>query len=102
MLPFMIILLCLCLSGCGTVLMREYPSLRADEFPYYPATCYDVSNIAEGGAFYTTDRVIGWLVIVPIHVIDLPISLVTDTLLFPADYIRETNKEENTQTNASR
>ncbi len=33
--------------------------------------------------------VTGWLVVVPLSVVDLPISLVTDTLWLPADIVRD-------------
>jgi uncharacterized protein YceK len=58
---------------------------------YYPATSYDAEVISSGGAIFGEagmGKAAGWGLVVPLHVIDVPISLVTDTLLFPVDAIR--------------
>lgn len=36
--------------------------------------------------------VAGWLVVVPLHFVDLPISLVTDTVMVPCDMRRKAKK----------
>jgi len=94
--------LCLYLTGCGTVAMREYPSCKAQEFSYYPGTLYDGLNIFEGGQFYANELVdnkvgritTGWFVVVPLHIVDLPVSIVTDTLLLPRDLITEFSEKK--------
>ena len=37
--------------------------------------------------------VVGWCVVVPLSILDLPISLLTDTLWLPADIVRN-NREK--------
>jgi uncharacterized protein YceK len=84
-------------SGCGTVVGRQYPSLRPKETDsFYPATKCDLSFVVLGG------KVIAWgnhgssdvpprslgFVIVPLSLVDLPISLTTDTILLPLDLAR--------------
>jgi uncharacterized protein YceK len=86
------------LSGCATIAGRQFPSLRAEpsSTSYYPATVIDGYVLAMGTAGLTStdhdngeipSRVLG-LVMIPLGVIDLPISLVTDTLLLPFDLAR--------------
>ena len=88
-------------SGCGTIFMRQYPSCRSRNFDCYAATRYDAMIIAHGGGIWAygdcnngLGPIAGWLVIVPVHIIDLPISIVTDTILLPADFIRDGEKKE--------
>lgn len=77
--------------------MRDYPSCQAREFTHYPGTAYDCINVSEGGCFYADELVdskagrfiTGWGIIVPLHIIDLPISILTDTLLLPRDMSTE-------------
>ena len=98
---------CLFLNGCGTILMRDYPSCRPtpdDIFSYYPATHYDGIIITEGGGIYSygdcnngLGPVLGWTVVVPIHIIDLPISLVTDTVLLLLDMIHNKQRQKRIQ-----
>lgn len=86
------------LAGCGTIAGRQYPSLRAEpSSPYYPATIMDGYVILLGTAGLTSSgsrpdqipsRTAG-LVMIPLGVLDLPFSLVTDTLLLPADLVRQ-------------
>ena len=87
------------ISGCGTIGGRQYPSLRADMgSPYYPATQLDTYMIRMGacGLFCSgADRDTGeipalayLLGMIPLSVIDLPVSLITDTVLLPADFAR--------------
>ena len=87
------------LTGCGTIGGRQYPSLRA--YPatsYYPATAFDADLVILGkaGLFSSpSDRdgghipspAIGILAIIA-GALDLPISLVTDTILLPLDLAR--------------
>lgn len=84
-------------AGCGTIAGRQYPSLRAESSsPYYPATRIDGYIIMMGTAGLTINdsrtgeipsRAHG-LVMIPLGILDLPISLVTDTVLFPLDLAR--------------
>jgi len=86
--------------GCGTFLGREYPSFRAiDDCPFYPATVSDAYYIYGGVGQFELERPTSEFpsraascVIVPLAIIDLPISIVTDTILFPVDLIREINR----------
>jgi len=85
-------------SGCGTIAMRHYPSCQSRHFPCYPACRYDALTIASGGIVERPAAdgyiysIYGWMVLVPFHIIDLPISFVTDTILLPADLIRYDDK----------
>lgn len=86
-------------AGCGTIAGRQYPSLRPEpSTSYYPATAIDAYLVAMGtaGLFSSpSDRsgghipspVLG-IVMIPFGVVDLPISLVTDTILLPLDLAR--------------
>lgn len=91
------------LTGCGTLMSRQYPSCRPDpNYPYYSATTWDVFTITTGGGLFVCPiggghlpsyvPVMGWLVIVPLHVMDLPISLVTDTIFLPSDHHYRANQ----------
>lgn len=67
------------LSGCGTLLARAGAadlgsSKKTSHAPVYPATVYDV-------ALFSTPYF-------PIFLLDLPISIVTDTLMLPVDLYR--------------
>ena len=88
----------LSLTGCGTLVTRVGGGGRAD---YYPATIADVSIISSGGGIYAYGDcnngfgpVVGWLVVVPLHLIDLPISIVIDTICLPYDAIRAQRENE--------
>lgn len=86
-------------SGCGTIITRHYPSCKSRWVAFYPASKYDALTIASGGILEGPDEgyiysIYGWLVLVPFHIIDLPISFLTDTILFPADIIRYDDKKE--------
>lgn len=75
-------------SGCATYLVRANPEIAIfwdttpqrpnfiSDYPLYPATKVDIM------AAQIEPRMI-----IPV-IIDLPFSLVTDTLLFPVDFIR--------------
>ena len=41
----------------------------------------------------------GWFVVVPLHMLDLPISVLTDTLCLPADIVRD-NRKKRSATNS--
>jgi uncharacterized protein YceK len=88
----------LLLSGCSTVIMRANPENRG-QLNYYPATRYDAFTIGTGGGMYSrgdcdngVGPVVGWLMVVPLHIVDLPISLVTDTVMLPFDMRRKAKK----------
>jgi len=61
-------------SGCSSVMMHSGPSEG-----YYPGT--------RASANVITDEDSGW-VMKPLAVLDLPFSVVLDTLLLPLDYYR--------------
>lgn len=79
-------------TGCGTVVTRTGGSSLAN---FYPATVYDGITIGTGGGIWAAGDcanglgpVAGWGLVVPLHVVDLPISIATDTLLLPIDAVR--------------
>lgn len=87
-----------CLCGCGTLITR-IPSEPSSVC--YPATRYDSYIIGSGGGIYAygdcdngLGPVLGWSVVVPLHIVDLPISLVTDTILLPFDFKRSRIRAE--------
>ena len=93
------------ITGCGTIGGRQYPSLRAEAgSTYYPATQLDAYMIRMGsaGIFSSdTDRDTGHipsrlhsLAMIPLSILDLPISLITDTVLLPADFARKPNSDQ--------
>ncbi|MEI6564092.1 MAG: YceK/YidQ family lipoprotein [bacterium] len=81
----------LLLTGCGTIVARN--SHPCGSNPYYPATQWDVMTIRSGGGLFVgppggspgVPHVVGWLLIVPLHILDLPVSLATDTICLPSD-----------------
>jgi len=96
LLAAMVLLTC-CLCGCGTLITR-IPSAPST---CYPATRYDGYIIASGGGIYAygdcdngMGSILGWSVVVPLHIVDLPISLITDTLLLPFDFRRSSVRNE--------
>ncbi len=87
----------LALTGCGTIFGRLDGSNRDNGSLYYPATTYDTLIVSSGGGVWAYgegrnisgwQEAFGWGLIVPFHVIDYPISIVTDTLLLPVDAMR--------------
>jgi uncharacterized protein YceK len=72
-------------TGCGTILARtgEPPS------PLYPATSFDLTMIRTGGMFWQAGdcamATFGWTIVVPLYLVDIPISLTVDTVLLPID-----------------
>lgn len=58
----------LCLSGCGSIISRTVPG-QGHGNQYYPGVQWDVRDS-------------GWRVLT---ILDLPLSLVLDTLLLPVD-----------------
>ena len=93
------------ITGCGTIGGRQYPSLRAEAGnTYYPATQIDGYMIRMGtaGLFSSdSDRATGHipsrmysLAMIPFSIIDLPVSLITDTVLLPADFARKPKSDQ--------
>ena len=93
------------ITGCGTIGGRQYPSLRAEAgSTYYPATLLDTYMIQMGvGGLFSSeaDRNTGEipsrpysLAMIPLSILDLPISLITDTVLLPADFARKPNSDQ--------
>ena len=98
---FGLLLFCVLLtSGCATCMVRDFPAgeptgavPRVGE-SIYPATVMDSFMVVSGGGIFQTGdcgnapilaRVIGWTVVVPLFLIDVPFSLAVDTLYVPAD-----------------
>jgi uncharacterized protein YceK len=86
------------LTGCGTIATRVGGGGRDAS---YPATKADAYVISTGGGIYAAGDcnnglgpVMGWLVIVPLHIVDLPVSLVTDTICLPFDARRAIRERE--------
>lgn len=76
------VLALLLLSGCATIVTRCTEASYGDEL--YPATQMDL----EGAAYLCEDQRHGgdefhWLAVLP--VLDMPFSLVSDTVLLPVD-----------------
>ena len=75
-------------SGCATVKVRFNPNEERESFaPLYPATTLIWCEILEPVFFPNGDRfrqkmALLWL---PIEIIDVPISVVTDTVCLPID-----------------
>ena len=93
----MIIILCLAtiLTGCGTIVASGERFADPTPAGLYPATRYDGKVIdAGGGSFLYPD---GSGIVILLSVIDLPISLVTDTVFFPYDIVKE-RKPRDTET----
>jgi uncharacterized protein YceK len=96
------------LTGCGTLARvgsyGDPSSLHSEFTAFYPATDYDLVAISTGGrdwlAGHHADTVSGWnlALVVPLHILDLPISLATDTLCLPWDIVVaiESHKEQTT------
>ena len=93
------------ITGCGTIGGRQYPSLRAEAgSTYYPATLLDTYMIQMGvGGLFSSEaeRNTGEipsrsysLAMIPLSILDLPISLITDTVLLPADFARKPNSDQ--------
>jgi uncharacterized protein YceK len=84
------------LTGCGTIIARTDTSDQLGDF--YKATKVDVFVMRTGGDVYAGGHgsvpLSGTLVLVPFHVIDIPISLVTDTLCLPNDTVKHYRNEE--------
>jgi uncharacterized protein YceK len=88
---------CLCLCGCGTF----YRKSTFYSASLYPATKFDLWNVASrGGVWYgESDHVsfsrqlfcIG--VVTPLFLLDLPISVATDTMMMPFDLYDKSQHE---------
>lgn len=87
------------LTGCATIMTREYPSLRlndsVDVTRCYPATVTDLMYVLMGCTFLLagqgtsdTPGTAAALVMLPGGIIDLPVSLVTATVFLPVDIMR--------------
>jgi uncharacterized protein YceK len=63
------------LSGCGTYKVIEKPPQEFELFPFYQGVQYDEIRIFSG-------TVENWPAI-PFWIIDLPFSIVADTLMIP-------------------
>jgi len=85
-------------SGCSTVMVRNYPSCKSEGMvSVYPATFWDGFCIITGGGDLEGHiKPEGYLILSPFWLIDLPFSLVTDTIFLPTDiYWRaKRNKEK--------
>ena len=68
--------------------------------PVYGATRLDAMTVRTGGGVYAfgdddngLGPVVGWVVAVPLLIIDTPVSLVTDTAFLPWDLYRIRHEE---------
>jgi len=82
-------------AGCSTVIVRDYPSCRSEGFTsVYPATAFDgFCIITGGGNLEGKVSPAGYLLLSPFWLLDLPVSLVTDTVFLPSDLYRTIKKE---------
>ncbi|AGF79467.1 putative periplasmic lipoprotein [Desulfocapsa sulfexigens DSM 10523] len=88
-------------SGCSTILERvTYSEENRGQLNYYPATQFDIFTIKSGGGLYCSPGP-GTLIVVPLSIIDLPISLVTDTIMLPADIARKNKIDKQKQNEAT-
>ena len=91
-----IISIALLLSGCGTIAAR---TSNANE-GLYPATSIDGLCIVTGGGNWDNDhpslssKLVGWIILTPCWIIDLPVSLVSDTFMLPFDIRKSKAKDE--------
>ena len=73
-------------SGCGTFAARSGGWVDRSSLPkFYPATSLDAGMISGRGAGDDKDKA-GWALV---GLVDLPFSLVTDTVCLPFDATRE-------------
>ncbi|MCL2760426.1 MAG: YceK/YidQ family lipoprotein [Desulfuromonadales bacterium] len=83
-----LILLLFSLFGCGTILAREHGSMYPGEL--YPATRFDAESI------HSDFEPCSFICIAPFGtifgVLDMPFSVVSDTLLLPYDIYKEHKK----------
>jgi uncharacterized protein YceK len=87
-------------SGCSTIAVRCTPSEARRGMPVYCATLIDAGTIFTGGGFYAygdcnngLGKIFGFCVAVPLSIVDLPISLVSDTLFLQCDLYRINHEE---------
>jgi len=89
-----LILTTMFLCGCGTILTRTGNSSGE----IYPATSVDVLMVVSAGGQWDGSPswqhlTIGYVFMSPFWLIDIPISLVTDTIMIPKD-LKEKRKYE--------
>lgn len=80
------------LASCGTVITRAVPENRG-HLDYYPATQYDAFMIRTRGGGVDgriADQGLDHSAAIPLHMLDLPISVVADTIMIPVDFQRKT------------
>lgn len=83
-------------QGCATAVVRS--SERAVRYSgYYPATRADVRTLS---GMFDEPEVGNWMQgldkwLAPLLVLDIPISLITDTVLLPLDVYEEAKAPEN-------
>ncbi len=84
-------------TGCGTlerVSMYADPETFHNQYTaFYPATDYDLVAISTGGRDWLAGghgEPSRWeaAFVVPFHVLDIPISIATDTLCIPVDIVQ--------------
>jgi len=75
------------LTGCGS--MRKYDSYHKEESPLFLATRHDLRSISgknhSGGGLFPELNALIWTISIPGYILDLPISLVVDTVTSPYD-----------------
>ena len=80
--PVIAALILLIVSGCASYYTRVSRASPPNDGQLYPATRVDVGAV---GMLCTFEELHGMWVLVPLPVVDLIPSLVTDTLLLPYD-----------------
>jgi uncharacterized protein YceK len=92
---------CLCLAltpGCSSLQVREFPSCRnglaKKGVPVYPSTVADAVGVIHGGHFFGDyGDLSDYLIWSPVFLLDLPFSIMADTLLLPVDIYRNLQKD---------
>lgn len=86
-----VLLLTICLSGCGTVLSNIIPSdVFGNNNKYYTGTLFDTSVVigwAGGGMDTSPESIIIGIPLFFLFLADLPISLGVDTVLLPFQFV---------------
>jgi uncharacterized protein YceK len=85
-------------SGCGTIMSRPkpfevedglYPAIRTDGLAFWSCVTGDSLFQEKGGCLISAA---GYTVIPLLFVVDMPISIVTDTVMLPFDIHRKKTK----------
>ena len=84
-------------GGVAIYMSREFPSLRSQIAPVYPASTTAFSLVISGGGIFQAgdcrnasfgSKCFGWAIVAPLGLAALPTTLVVDTILLPLDLYR--------------